>query len=138
MTAGEQVEHFTTAFADLCATVPKLLHAVAVAPDGLVLGRSGGSGRTDADRLAAITSGLASLAGGAARTYRLGVPAKVIIEFAEGHLLVSAIGRGAMLGLIAAPDADVGVVAYEMAMFAGTAGPGLTPEVMARLKIVAD
>ncbi len=134
MTGTAEAETFTRQLAGFCAGTAGVTHAVAVSPEGLLIGRWGGGDRSDADRLAAITSGLTSLAGGTARTYRLGVPSKVVVEFAQGHLLVSAVGHGAMLGVVTGTQADVGVVAYEMAMFAALAGRGLTPAVMAELK----
>ena len=138
MTASVQAVDFVrqlAAFADATAGVR---HVVAVSPEGLLLGRYGPGDRSDGDRLAAITSGLTSLAAGAARGYRLGLPSKVVIEFATGHLLVSAIGGGAMLGVVAGEEADVGVIAYEMALFSGIAGPSLTPALMAELKNTAE
>jgi predicted regulator of Ras-like GTPase activity (Roadblock/LC7/MglB family) len=138
LTGSAQAQDFVRKLTGFVAGTTGVLHAVAVSPEGLLLSRSESSSRSDADRLAAITSGLTSLAGGAARSYRLGIPSKVIIEFALGHLLVSAIGQGAMLGVVAARDADVGVVAYEMALFSGQAGPGLTPAIMAELKNSAE
>ncbi len=134
MTGTAEAEAFTRRLTAFSTGTARITHVVAVSPEGLLIGRWGTGDRSDADRLAAITSGLTSLAGGTARTYRLGVPSKVVIEFAQGHLLVSAIGHGAMLGVVTGAGADVGVVAYEMAMFAAVAGRGLTPAVMAELK----
>lgn len=138
MTASLQAQEFGRGLGDFARGTPGVLHVVAVSPEGLLLGRSDGSPRSDADTLAAITSGLTSLAGGAARTFRLGIPSKVIIEFGGGNLLVSAIGRGAMLGVVAAADADLGVIAYEMALFSGVAGPALRPELIAELRNSAE
>lgn len=137
MTASTSALDFTRQLAVFAEGTAGIRHVVAVSPEGLVLGRYGSGDRSDADRLAAITSGLTSLAAGAARSYRLGLPSKVVIEFAAGHVLVSAIGAGAMLGVVAGPEADVGVVAYQMALFSGTAGPGLTPALLAELKNTA-
>lgn len=86
MTGTAEAEAFTRRLTAFSTGTPDVLHVVAVAPEGLLIGRWGGGDRSDADRLAAITSGLTSLAGGAARSYRLGVPRKVVIEFATGHL----------------------------------------------------
>jgi uncharacterized protein len=138
VTGSPQAQEFTRRLAGFADATAGVLHVVAVSPEGLLLGRRGAGDRSDADRLAAITSGLTSLAAGAARGYRLGIPSKVVIEFTTGHLLVSAIGSGAMLGVVAAEDADVGVVAYEMALFSGVAGPHLTPGLMAELKNTAE
>lgn len=138
MTASVQALDFTEQLAGFADRTAGVLQVVAVSPEGLLLARWGAGDRSDADRLAAITSGLTSLAAGAARSYRLGMPTKVVIEFAAGHLLVSAIGSGAMLGVVAAEEADVGVVAYRMVLFSGIAGRGLTPTLMAELKNTAE
>jgi uncharacterized protein len=108
--------------------------AIAVSSDGLLVAMSAGASRADADRLAAITSAIASLANGAARVYDLGAPNKVIIDLDRGYLLVSAIRPGAVLGVLADKDANLGNLAYDMAMFANRAGAVLTPHLVDELK----
>jgi hypothetical protein len=95
---------------------------------------SAGQERGGADRLAAITSGITSLAGGAARAYQLGGLNKVIVDMAHGYLLVSAISSGSVLGVIAAKTANLGNIAYEMTLFATRAGAALTPQLINELK----
>jgi hypothetical protein len=95
---------------------------------------SAGQERAGADRLAAITSGITSLAGGAARAYQLGTLNKVIVDMAHGYLLVSAISSGSVLGVIAAKTANLGNIAYEMTLFATRAGAALTPQLINELK----
>ena len=83
--------------------------------------------RANAERLAAVVSGLTSLAGGASTWYALGALNRVIIDMADGYLLVTAISTGSVLGVIADRSANLGTVAYEMTLFANRAGAALTP-----------
>ena len=108
--------------------------AIAVSADGLLIAMSADVVRADADRLAAITSAITSLANGAARVYDLGGTIKVIIDLERGYLLVSAIGPGSALGVLAGKGANLGNLAYDMAMFANRAGAVLTPALIDELK----
>jgi uncharacterized protein len=112
--------------------------AIAVSSDGLLMAMSAGQDRASADRLAAITSGITSLASGAARAYQLGGLNKVIIDLTHGYLLVSAISAGSVLGVVAAKAANLGNVAYEMTRFANRAGVALTPQLVNELKNSLD
>ncbi len=108
--------------------------AIAVSSDGLLIAMSSALDRTSADRLAAITSAITSLAKGASRHYNLGEPNKVIIDLEHGYLLVSTIGAGSALGVIASKSASLGTIAYEMALFGNRAGAVLTPKLIEELK----
>lgn len=109
--------------------------AIAVSADGLLIAMSAGVDRADADRLAAITSAITSLANGAARVYDLGGMNKVIIDLDRGYLLVSSIGPSSALGVLATKDTNLGNLAYDMAMFANRAGAVLTPALVDELKM---
>lgn len=108
--------------------------AIAVSSDGLLIAMSSTLDMPDAERLAAITSAITSLAGGASRVYQLGAPNKVIIDLDRGYMLVSAIGAGSSLGVLARREASLGDLAYEMALFANRAGAVLTPGLINELK----
>lgn len=108
--------------------------AIAVSSDGLLLALATAGSRADAERFAAITSAITSLASGASRCYNLGATSKVIIDFEQGYLLVATISAGSTLGVLAAKNADLGTVAYEMAVFANRAGRVLTPQLVDELK----
>ncbi|WP_426507205.1 roadblock/LC7 domain-containing protein [Dactylosporangium sp. McL0621] len=108
--------------------------AIAVSSDGLVMAMSAVHDRANADRLAAIVSGMTSLSAGAAGWYSLGSLNRVIVDMAGGYLLITAISRGSVLGVIADRSANLGTVAYEMTLFAGRAGAALTPALIAELK----
>ncbi|NUS73627.1 MAG: dynein regulation protein LC7 [Corynebacteriales bacterium] len=108
--------------------------AIAVSADGLLIASSSEMKRDEADRLSAITSAINSLALGASRCYDLGSPDKVIIDFDRGYVLVSAISVGSCLGVLASKEADLGNIAYEMALFANRTGAALTPTLIDELK----
>ena len=108
--------------------------AIAVSSDGLVIAMSAVQDRANADRLAAVVSGITSLSAGAAGWYSLGALNRVIVDMADGYLLLTAISRGSVLGVIAARSANLGTLAYEMTLFASRAGAALTPALIAELK----
>ena len=111
-----------------------VVEAIAVSSDGLPMAMSAVRDRANADRLAAVVSGMASLTGGAAHCYSLGVLNRVIIDLTEGYLLITSISAGSMLGVVASRSANIGTVAYEMTLFASRAGGALTPALIAELK----
>ena len=108
--------------------------AIAVSSDGLLIAVSRPEDRASSERLAAIVSGLTSLAAGAAGHYGLGSLRKVIIDMEDGHLLVSSIGSGCVLGVVTAKDAKLGNVAYEMTLFGNRVGAVLNPQLIIELK----
>ncbi|MFC8846572.1 MULTISPECIES: roadblock/LC7 domain-containing protein [unclassified Micromonospora] len=111
-----------------------VVEAIAVSSDGLLMAMSAIKDRSNAERLAAVVSGMTSLAGGAASWYALGGLNRVIVDMADGYLLISAISAGSVLGVVADRSANLGTVAYEMTLFAGRAGGALTPRLIAELK----
>jgi predicted regulator of Ras-like GTPase activity (Roadblock/LC7/MglB family) len=111
-----------------------VVDAIGVSSDGLLIAVSQLREHSDSERLAAIVSGLTSLAMGVSGNYGLGGLNKVIIDLEGGHLLVSAIGAGAVLGVVASKDAKLGNIAYEMTLFANRAGAVLSPQLVMELK----
>jgi predicted regulator of Ras-like GTPase activity (Roadblock/LC7/MglB family) len=108
--------------------------AIAVSSDGLLIAMSSDLERANADRLAAIGSAMLSLANGVSECYPLGDPDKVVIELAQGYLLVCTISVGCALGVLATKRASLGTVAFEMAQFANRASGALTPRLIEELK----
>jgi hypothetical protein len=108
--------------------------AIAVSSDGLLMAMSAIDDRANAERLAAVVSGLTSLAGGVANWYSLGDLNRVVVDMADGYLLITAISAGSVLGVIADRSANLGTVAYEMTLFASRAGGALTPHLIVELK----
>lgn len=111
-----------------------VVDAIAVSSDGLLIAVSRLRDPADSERLAAIVSGITSLAAGASGNYGLGALNKVIIDLEGGHLLVSAIGNGSVLGVVASKEAKLGNIAYEMTLFANRAGAALSPQLIIELK----
>jgi predicted regulator of Ras-like GTPase activity (Roadblock/LC7/MglB family) len=108
--------------------------AVAVSSDGLLIAMSDGLGRTEADRLAALTSGLASLAKSAARYYDFDGLKLIMIEMVKGFLLVSTIADGSCVAVLADERCDIGLIGYEIALLADRAGDLLTPALISELR----
>ena len=129
-----EAQNFNWLLGKFAAETAGVLEAIAVSSDGLLMAMSAGQERAGADRLAAITAGITSLAGGAARAYQLGNLNKVIVDMAHGYLLVSAISSGSVLGVIADRPANLGTLAYELTLFASRAGGALAPRLIAELK----
>jgi len=111
-----------------------VVEAIAVSSDGLLMAMSATKDRANAERLAAVVSGMTSLAAGASTWYALGGLNRVIIDMVDGYLLVTSISSGSVLGVIATRSANLGTVAYEMTLFASRAGSALSPRLIAELK----
>lgn len=101
---------------DLVERVPTATHAVVLSADGLLIGTSAELSREDAEHLSAVAAGFASLARGAGRHFKGGPVRQTIVEMESAFLFVTAAGQGACLAVLSAADADIGVIAYEMAM----------------------
>lgn len=112
-----------------------VLEAVAVSSDGLLIAMSATRPRAEADRLAAITSAIVSLAAGASHVFDLGGSNKIIIDLDRAYVLVRALHVGSSMGVLAAKDVDLGALAYEMTMFARRTGELLTPQLVEQLKL---
>ena len=107
--------------------VPDAAHAVVVSADGLPLAYSDGFPQDRADQLAAVTSGLASLTQGAARVFEGGTVVQTAVEMQAGVLVIMAVSHGASIAVLAASSADLGLIAYEMALLVERAGKMITP-----------
>ena len=119
---------------NLAERVPGIREAVVVSSDGLLIAMSGGVARGDADRLAAVTAGLLSIARGAGEPMRAGAVQEIIIEMDHALLIVMGISDGSALAAVAERPSDIGLVAYEMATFVERAGAALTPGLVAELR----
>lgn len=118
--------------------IPGVQSAVVVTTDGLVLAFSEHIVRDDADQLAAITSGLASLTAGAARCFEAGPVRQVIIEMEAGYLFVSTVSDGSVLAVRSDANCDIGLIGYEMSLLVSRVGQVLTPEMRAELQPSVD
>jgi predicted regulator of Ras-like GTPase activity (Roadblock/LC7/MglB family) len=84
--------------------------------DGLAIGRSQGLSVENADHLSAVAAGFHSLARGTSTHFDGWGVLQTIVEMNKGFLFVTAAGRGACLAVLTSAQADLGLVAYEMAM----------------------
>jgi predicted regulator of Ras-like GTPase activity (Roadblock/LC7/MglB family) len=112
---------------DFTARVPDVAHAAVVSADGVPLSLSEEIPPFFAEQLAAITSGLASLMQGAARIFEAGPPAQALVEMEGGLMIIKSISDGSSLCVLAAPDCDTELVAYEMSVLVEAAGEVLSP-----------
>src|SRR6202000_2465240 len=101
---------------DLVKRVPQVGKAVRLTQDGLAIGASAGLAREDAEHLAALAAGFQSMARGAGEHFGGGRVRQTIIAMESALLFVSAGGPGTCLAVLSSGDADIGLVAYEMAV----------------------
>jgi predicted regulator of Ras-like GTPase activity (Roadblock/LC7/MglB family) len=112
---------------DFTSRVADVAHAVVISADGVPLALSDGIPATHAGQLSAITAGLTSLMQGAARIFEGGEAVQALVEMDGGLLLVKAISDGSSLAILAAPQCDTDLVAYEMTLLVEAVGEVLTP-----------
>jgi predicted regulator of Ras-like GTPase activity (Roadblock/LC7/MglB family) len=110
---------------DLVTRVPGIEKALILSRDGLAIGASGSFSREDAEHLSAVAAGFASLARGAAAQFGGGRIRQTIVEMEYAFLFVTAAGEGSCLAVLSSASADVGLVAYEMAVLVKRVGPHL-------------
>jgi predicted regulator of Ras-like GTPase activity (Roadblock/LC7/MglB family) len=116
MTQPQASGQLTWLLDNLASQAEHIRQALAFSGDGLVVAASEGLGREDAERLAALAASVQSLARGAGQLLRGGEARQTIIEMDSMFLFVTAAGEGTCLAVTATAEANVGVVAYEMAM----------------------
>ena len=111
--------------------VPSAAHAILVSADGLLMAASSGIPADRAEQVAAVSSGLASLAVGAARLFDGGAVLQTVVEMEQGYLLLMSVGDGSHLAVLTQDSADIGQVGYEMALLVDRVGR--TVEAQARV-----
>lgn len=131
---SHQVSRFGWLVTNFTERVAGVAHAVVVSADGLLLTSSDRLPRDRADQLAAVASGVISLTQGAARCFEAGGVLQTVVEMSRGLLLMMCISDGSSLAVLAAPNCDMGLIAYEMTLLVDQVGPMLTPEMRAELQ----
>ncbi|GAA3390733.1 roadblock/LC7 domain-containing protein [Cryptosporangium minutisporangium] len=101
---------------------PDVHTVIAVSIDGISTFSNSGLPIADNERLAAITSGFHSLALGVGAHFAGGVVRQVVAELDNLLFFVAAAGRNTLLAVLAAPQADAGIVGYEMTLLARRVG----------------
>ncbi|MFC4072181.1 roadblock/LC7 domain-containing protein [Actinoplanes subglobosus] len=122
MAQTKQSANLTWLLDDLVERVPTAQQAVVLSADGLMLGASAAMNREDAEHLSAMAAGFQSLAKGASRHFDAGQVRQTVVEMEDAFLFVTAAGQGACLAVLASADADLGLIAYEMAMLVTRVG----------------
>ncbi len=101
---------------NLVSGVANVRQALVLSRDGLVVAKSQNMSREQGDHLSALAAGVQSLARGAGQQVGGGEVRQTIIEMDSAFLFVMAAGLGTCLAVLASADANLGVMAYEMAM----------------------
>ncbi|MDQ3762935.1 MAG: roadblock/LC7 domain-containing protein [Actinomycetota bacterium] len=128
-----QLQRFGWLVDDFVNRVPGVAHALVVSAEGMPLTASAHLPRDRADQLAAVASGLVSLAQGAARCFDAGRVVQTVVELKRGIMLLMSISDGSSLAVLAAPTCDIGLVGYEMTLLVDRVGQQLTPHLRAEL-----
>jgi predicted regulator of Ras-like GTPase activity (Roadblock/LC7/MglB family) len=123
---------------DFTARVPGVLHVLVVSSDGVPVAASDRIQPGQLEKLSAITSGLISLAGGAARILDGDAVIQALVAMERGTLVIMAIDDGSSLAVLIAAAADLDLVAYEMTMLAEQAGSISTPPARAAARDAGD
>jgi uncharacterized protein len=112
---------------DFAERVPGVLRAAVVAPDGVLVAVSDRTHPDQLEQLSAITAGLTSLAGAAARIFDGGAVTQALVTMKRGTLVIMAIDQGSSLAVLATATADLDTIAYEMTMLVEEAGSIFIP-----------
>ena len=134
MKLSQKAQDFNWLINAFTQRVPGVTHAVVVSSDGMLVAVSDHLPRDSADQLAAVTSSLVSVTNGAARIFDGDEIRQTVVEMGRGYFLVMSIRDGSILATLAAHEADVGVVGYEMAKLVKQAGEVLSPAIRAELQ----
>ncbi len=116
---GRSLDWLVTRFVD---ETPDAAHAILVSADGLLMAASESIPEERAEQVAAVSSGLASLAVGAARLFEGGQVLQTVVEMEHGYLMLMAVGDGSNLAVLTQDNADIGQVGYEMALLVDRVG----------------
>jgi uncharacterized protein len=129
--AAKKVNWLMQSFVSSC---PGVEVALAVSTDGLLMAISSMEDRAEADRLAAVITGLQALGEGGADITRKGYLNRVLLDMDGGYLVVALISDGAILGVTATDRTDLGALGYQMTLLIERFGEYLTPELLVHLK----
>jgi predicted regulator of Ras-like GTPase activity (Roadblock/LC7/MglB family) len=113
------LDWLVTRFVD---NVTDAAHAILVSADGLLMAASASIPGERGEQLAAVSSGLASLAVGAARLFEGGAVLQTVVEMEHGYLMLMSVGDGSNLAVLTQEAADIGQVGYEMALLVERVG----------------
>jgi predicted regulator of Ras-like GTPase activity (Roadblock/LC7/MglB family) len=115
------VDDLSGALDDLVDRVPGAEFAVVLSPDGLLLGVSRDVDGALAERLSSLVAGLEAFGLAAARVCLGGALRQVVVQMSRAFLFTATTRNGAILTVLIGGDAEVGDMAYEVALFVGQA-----------------
>ena len=121
-----QVSDLNWLLDDLVARVAQVDKAVILSRDGLAIGASKELTREDAEHLCAVAAGFQSLARGVGQQFGGGSVRQTIVEMENAFLFVTSAGAGSCLAVLSPARADVGLIAYEMALLVKRVGMHLS------------
>jgi predicted regulator of Ras-like GTPase activity (Roadblock/LC7/MglB family) len=127
-------DDFTWLVNDFVGRVHGVSHAMIMSADGLSLAVSDTVGLIEGEQLAAIASGMLSLARNSAALFGRGTCEQIIVRLSVGYLLFMGIDTNAGLAVLTDADCDMKVVGYEMTQFVLHAGHALTPQARVDLR----
>ncbi len=106
--------------------VPQARSALLLSADGLARARTTDLAKDDADHMAAIASGLFSLASGAGRHFADSEAVRQVVVEMEGALLfVAAAGFGTCISVLTSDKAEPGQIGFEIAQLVRSMRPHL-------------
>jgi predicted regulator of Ras-like GTPase activity (Roadblock/LC7/MglB family) len=111
---------------NLVGQVEDVRQALILSRDGLVVATSQNMTTADGEHLSALAAGVQSLARGTANHFGGGEVRQTVIEMDAAFLFVMAAGHGTCLAVLSTASANVGVMAYEMAMLVRRMGRHLS------------
>ena len=111
---------------NLVSRVANVRQGLLLSRDGLVVATSKNMSREEGDNLSALAAGVHSLARGVGKQVGNEEVRQTIIEMDSAFLFVMAAGQGTCLAVLASADANLGVMAYEMAMLVRRMGVHLS------------
>ncbi|MCO6009848.1 roadblock/LC7 domain-containing protein [Actinoallomurus purpureus] len=100
---------------DLVGRIARVRQAMILTGDGLPMGTSRGMETSEAERFAALAAGCHGLARTVSERVEGGDIRQTVIELEKAFLFVVAAGDGTCLAVVSEGDANIGLIAYEMA-----------------------
>jgi predicted regulator of Ras-like GTPase activity (Roadblock/LC7/MglB family) len=130
MTGTTTDEKLNWLLENLLERTPGARHALVLSRDGLKLCRTPELSVDQADQLAAIAAGIQSLSHGASMEFGDGSGGvrSAMAEFYGGILFIVEAGEGAHLAVVAAEDADAGLVGHNRSELVEQLGEHLSAE----------
>jgi uncharacterized protein len=126
MTNEEVKDTLNYLVTDFTERVADVAHALVVSYEGVLVAASDAIPASRAEQVCAITFELTSLIDDAARTCDGGMVIHARIEMERSLLLVKSASGGSALAVLATPECDGDLVAYEMAILAEAVGDIVT------------